>query len=260
MHLYSATQISVNILNWATDASSQGLGTVLSQRDENGTIHVIAYASRSLQPSKQSKWNYSSAKLELLALKWAVTEKLRDYLLQSKFTMYTNNNPLVYVKESKLGVAQIQWLSKLALFAFDIKYRSGNLNQAADALSHCSNTNNESFSNSKSDTYETILYTVVYDDLCKVVKGENLPLDVKRAVQTEITKQVPDSKKKKKINAHNKMVDILSRVTPGMMKDAQEDVDISKTICYVKSGKKPTLAQIHKIKSRPVCRYLWQFA
>ena len=56
------------------------------------------------------------------------------------------------------------------------------------------------------------------------------------------------------------MVDVLNKVTPGMMKEAQEeDVDISKTICYVKSGKKPTLAQIRKIKSRPVQRYLCQF-
>ena len=48
--------------------------------------------------------------------------------------------------------------------------------------------NNENFSNSKSGTYETISYTVVYDDLCEVIKGEKLLLDVKRAVQTEVTK------------------------------------------------------------------------
>ena len=113
------------------DASLQGLGAVLSQRDKTSTSCVITFASRSLQPSEQSMHNYSSAKLELLALKWAVTEKFRDYLLGSKFTVYTDNNPLAYVKESKLGVAQIRWLSKLALFDFDIKYRSGKLNQAA---------------------------------------------------------------------------------------------------------------------------------
>ena len=39
-------------------------------------------------------WNYSLAKLELLALKWVVMEKLRDYPLGSKFTIYTDNNPL----------------------------------------------------------------------------------------------------------------------------------------------------------------------
>ena len=240
-----------------TDASLQGLGAILSQRDVGGTSHVTAYASRSLWPSEQSMPNYSSAKFKLLALKWVVTEKLRDYLLGFKFTVYTDNNPLAYVKESKLGVAQILWLSDLALFDFDIKYRSSKSIQAADALSHCPKTNNENFSDSESDTYEIILYAVVCDDLCEVIKGEKLPLDVKRAVQTEVTKQLPDSEK---INMHSKMVDILSKVTPSMMKGTrEEDIDISKMIFYVKSDKKPTLPQICKIKSRPVNRYVQQF-
>ena len=58
-----------------TDASLNCLGTVLSQQDKDGSICVIAYASQSLHPSERSMLNYSSAKLELLALKWAVTEK-----------------------------------------------------------------------------------------------------------------------------------------------------------------------------------------
>ena len=84
-----------------------------------------------------------------------------------------------------------------------------------------------------------------------------MPLDVKRAVQAEITKQVLYSKK---ISVHSKRADILSKVTPGMMKDAQkEDIDINRMICYVKTGQKQTFAQIHKIKLRPVHRYLHQF-
>ena len=154
------------------DSSLQGLGAILSQRDKTGTSHVIAFVSRSLQPSEQLMWNYSSAKLALLALKWAVMEKFRDYLLGSRFTVYTDNNPLAYVKESKLGVAQIRWLSELALFDFDIKYRSDKSNQAADALSHHPKTVDENFSNSESDGYETILYAVICDDLRKVIKGE----------------------------------------------------------------------------------------
>ena len=59
--------------------------------------------------------NYSSVKLELLVLKWAVTEKFHDYLLSLKFHVYTDNDPLAYVTESKLGASEIQWLSKLAL-------------------------------------------------------------------------------------------------------------------------------------------------
>ena len=57
-----------------TDASLNGLGTVLSQQGKDGEICVIAYASHSLGPSERSMCNYSSAKLELLALEWTVME------------------------------------------------------------------------------------------------------------------------------------------------------------------------------------------
>ena len=95
--------------------------------------------------------NYSSAKLELLALKWALTKKFMDYLLGSKFTVYTDNNPLAYVQTSKLGVSQICWLSELALFDFNNIYRSGKTNQATDALSQCPELNCKMESNSDSD-------------------------------------------------------------------------------------------------------------
>ena len=84
---------------------------------------------------EKSMHNYSSVKLELLALKWSVCEKFRDYLIGSKFTVLTDNNPLTYVCTSCLGMSQIRWLSDLALFDFDIKYRVGKSNQAADTLS-----------------------------------------------------------------------------------------------------------------------------
>ena len=79
--------------------------------------------------------DYSSAKIELMALKWSVCDKFKDYLLGSKFTVFTDNNPLCYIKSSKLGAAQIHWLSELALYDFDIVYRTGKSNLVADALS-----------------------------------------------------------------------------------------------------------------------------
>ena len=88
-------------------ASLNELGTVLSQQGKDRQDHVIAYASHSLHPSERSIPNYSSGKLELLVLKWAVTEKIRDYLLGSQFQVYTDNNLLAYVMESKLGASQI---------------------------------------------------------------------------------------------------------------------------------------------------------
>ena len=83
-----------------TDTSLQVLGVMLCHQDENGKLHVIAYASWSLHPSERSMCKYSSLNLELLVLKWTVTEKNCDYLLGSKFHIYTDNSPLAYVRES----------------------------------------------------------------------------------------------------------------------------------------------------------------
>ena len=77
----------------------------------------------------------TEAKIELMALKWSVCDKFKDYLLGSKFTVFTDNNPLCYIKSNKLGAAQIRWLSELALYDFDIVYRTGKSNLIADALS-----------------------------------------------------------------------------------------------------------------------------
>ena len=66
-----------------TDASLKGLGAVLSQKGDDNEIRVIAYASRSLQPSEKSMRDYSLAKIELMALKWSVCDKFKDYLLGS---------------------------------------------------------------------------------------------------------------------------------------------------------------------------------
>ena len=118
-----------------TDASLKGLGTVLLQKGDDNEIRVVAYASQSLRPSEKSMQDYSSAKIEVMALKWSVCDKFKDYLLGSKFTVFTDNNPLCYIKSSKLGAAQIRWLSELALYDFDIVYRSEKSNLVTDALS-----------------------------------------------------------------------------------------------------------------------------
>ena len=95
--------------------------------------------------------DYSSAKIKLMVLKWSVCEKFKDYLLGSKFTIFTDNNPLVYVKTSKLGAAQIRWLSELALYDFDIVYRTGRSNLVTDMLSRRPEVEGESHNQTCSD-------------------------------------------------------------------------------------------------------------
>ena len=139
------------------DTSLKGLGTVLSQQDSYSDQRVISFASRSLKPYEKSMKSYSSAKLELLALKWAVCDKFKDYLLGLRFTVLTDNNPLWYIRTSKLGASQIRWLSDLALFDFDIKYQAGRKNQVADALSHHPHNPESSSDLDDDDEWETIM-------------------------------------------------------------------------------------------------------
>lgn len=116
------------------DASLSGLGAVLSQ-EKDGRVTPIAYASRSLSRSERKMPNYSSMKLEFLALKWAMADKFREYLLGHKCVVWTDNNPLSHLRTAKLGATEQRWAAQLEVFDYSIKYRSGRVNRNADALS-----------------------------------------------------------------------------------------------------------------------------
>ena len=95
----------------------------------------MAYASRSLHPTERNDANYSSFKLELLALKWAMAEKFKDYLMGTKVVVYTDNNPVAHLQSARLGATEQRWVAQLAAFDYEVKYRSGKENANADALS-----------------------------------------------------------------------------------------------------------------------------
>ena len=65
-----------------TDVSKEGLGAVLSQKQEDGQFHLVAYGSQALTTHEK---NYHSTKLEFLALKWAIMEHFKQYLLYQPF-------------------------------------------------------------------------------------------------------------------------------------------------------------------------------
>ena len=117
------------------DASGLGLGAVLYQQ-QGEKLRVISYASRTLTEAEQN-YHLHSGKLEFLALKWAVTGRFSDYLGHgSKFTVYTDNNPLTYVMTTaKLNATGMRWVTELADYDFVIKYRPGKNNNDADGLS-----------------------------------------------------------------------------------------------------------------------------
>jgi len=116
----------------ATDASTTGLGAVLSQVDEAGDERPIAYFSRRL---KKYQLNYTVTELELLAVVAAV-EHFSAYLTGTKFHIQTDHRALQYLESLKAANSRLaRWAMFLQGFDFTIAYRPGPSNSNADCLS-----------------------------------------------------------------------------------------------------------------------------
>lgn len=121
-----------NIFEITTDASKYGLGAVL--HNGNGKP-VVAYASRMLNAAEQ---NYSTIAKELLGVVWAVRH-FRPYLYGRRFKIFTDHRPLVYLFSMTDPSSRLTKF-RLALedYSFDVFYKKGSDNAAADALSRIS--------------------------------------------------------------------------------------------------------------------------
>ena len=113
------------------DASGNGLGAVLSQRNLDKE-EVIAYASRVL--TKQER-KYCTTRKELLALVWGV-RYFKPYLYGRSFTAHTDHGSLTWLKSFKEPEGQLaRWLQVLEQFDFEVIHRPGVQHLNADALS-----------------------------------------------------------------------------------------------------------------------------
>lgn len=114
-----------------TDASNHALGAVLSQ-GPLGKERPVAYASRTLN---KSECNYSTTEKELLAILYGC-KTFRPYLYGQKFQIITDHRPLKWLFNHKDPSSKMQrWRLKLEEYDYEILYRKGKLNSAADALS-----------------------------------------------------------------------------------------------------------------------------
>ncbi|GJZ92055.1 putative reverse transcriptase domain-containing protein [Tanacetum coccineum] len=99
------------------DASLQGLGAVLMQREK-----VIAYASRQLKSYKE---NYTTHDLELGAVVFAL-KFWRHYLYGTKCTVFTDHKSLQHILDQKeLNMRQRRWLELFVDYDCEIRYHPG---------------------------------------------------------------------------------------------------------------------------------------
>ena len=109
------------------DASSDGVGAILSQEDD-----PVAYFSKGFLHANRFKFAYNR---ELLALVLAV-QKWNHYLLCRHFFIRTDHYTLKFLLEQQITTTEQQLLLlKLMPYDFSITHRAGKENRGADALS-----------------------------------------------------------------------------------------------------------------------------
>ncbi|ODM88297.1 Transposon Ty3-I Gag-Pol polyprotein [Orchesella cincta] len=114
-----------------TDASDIGIGAILLQEQES-ILTPVYFHSRTLS---QAERNYSTSEKECLAVVDAV-KKFRPYIEFTHFSIETDHQALCWLKRLKEPTGRLaRWSLELQGFDYEVVYRTGASNRAADALS-----------------------------------------------------------------------------------------------------------------------------
>jgi len=117
-----------------TDVSDFAIGAVLSQRDEEGRLHPVAFHSQKFQPAEI---NYEIHDKELLAIVDAFKHWCRYCKgATNQVQVFCHHHNLEYFTTTKiLNRRQVRWAQELSGIDFHIYYRPGNRNGKPDTLS-----------------------------------------------------------------------------------------------------------------------------
>ncbi len=119
------------------DASSYGIGAVISIVDKDGVDRPIEFISRTLSPTER---RYAQIEREALSIVWAV-KRLHRYLYARDFEIITDHEPLKYLFSPHRGIPEMassriqRWAITLSSYSFTLKYRSTKEHGNADLCS-----------------------------------------------------------------------------------------------------------------------------
>lgn len=135
LHLYNPTAPT----ELHTDASSQGFGAMLLQKQADLNWAPIAFFS---QATNQAESRYHSFELEMLAIVRAI-KRFHIYLYGLKFTIITDCNALVYaINKANLNPRIATWALFLQNYDFKVQHRPG---KWMTHVVHCDDVTNVMF-------------------------------------------------------------------------------------------------------------------
>jgi transposase InsO family protein len=241
-----------------TDASDFAIGAQISQRDDDGILHPVAFFSKKLHGAEL---NYPIYDKEFMAIMRAF-EEFEHYCLGTlhKVKVYTDHKNIQYFATTQqLNGRQIRYAEYLSKFDYEIIHRKGSENGRADALSRkpeyeqvVPKTNGQLFLLSKEGhlvqrTLGAILKETAHTKIQMeaVQKLEKMKQDERMALILEIHEHP--------LSGHQGVKKTLDRIKrycdyPGLRKDVQTVVSECDTCARIKSARHKPYGELKPIR------------
>lgn len=195
------------------DASDFAIGAVLSQRDDDGVEHPIAFISRRLSERER---NFDVREKECLGFVWALV-KLRVYLIHRHFDVWTDHLPLKWLNSHKTPGRLSRWRLICSEFSYTMHYRKGAKNGNADAMSRIP---------------------------LRAQDPPDLLVDTRETVEICVVKVQPDGEKKKRSFWNPDRDDIVNLPSVSEMRQAQRADPLLSRVIAVLLGTAPEVPSV----------------
>ena len=184
------------------DASSQGVGAVLSQEDPVANkLRPICYYSSTLTPAQS---NYSAGQLEA----WAIVSAARNWSVYLRAAIevvfLTDHCPLQWLRKQKdPRHTYARWILELEELPYRVEYRPGSQNLTADYLSRTENLRHDK-AVSNEEEFEDRVYILGAQDkmYSKILKKQKEDSVIQRAIDQLEKERVISSGQLKKVSSH----------------------------------------------------------